>query len=283
MEDKDLYNKLTKRIKSGNLYVDDLIDTSGDLSTNSRRARDLAERTLGSEYLKQTGVSVPDIKKSNRSQVESFLNKLKEEQYPELSDTNIELRKNLKYEGVPVDGLALPDKRIQLDYNKNRSIEDLVGSTFHEGAHQYDATKGFYGVDDEIMTPRKKGLIKSLDLPLESLDSYDVNEIIQKGHHMEIPKKRPGSFGFGALKGLLKSGGFKSLLGPAVGLGLALGSEDASAAIPILDQAESAGMSPEDEDIFIAEQEAQKAYQQSPAAKDASYRRLQKIIGNNGK
>lgn len=58
-------------------------------------------------------------------------------------------------------------------------------------------------------------------------------------------------------------------LGAVVGgVGALMGSEDASAAIPGLDTAESVGMSPEAEDMFMAERQGQKDYGQSQAAKD---------------
>jgi hypothetical protein len=47
-----------------------------------------------------------------------------------------------------------------------------------------------------------------------------------------------------------------------------MGAEDASAAVPILDSADSAGMSPEDENTMMAEIQAKKDYGNSPAAAD---------------
>lgn len=52
------------------------------------------------------------------------------------------------------------------------------------------------------------------------------------------------------------------------GVAAAIGSEDASAAVPILGDAEAAGMSAQAEDQFMAEREAQKDYGQSQAAQD---------------
>jgi hypothetical protein len=49
------------------------------------------------------------------------------------------------------------------------------------------------------------------------------------------------------------------------GIASALESGDASAAIPLLDEAESAGMSAEDEDMMLAEIQAKKNYANSPA------------------
>lgn len=69
---------------------------------------------------------------------------------------------------------------------------------------------------------------------------------------------------------------------PGIGaLAALVGAEDASASVPILDSAESAGMSPEDENQLIAERQAQKDYGQSQAAKDrlTALAKLSKLQG----
>ena len=58
------------------------------------------------------------------------------------------------------------------------------------------------------------------------------------------------------------------LVGPALGAALAIGSDDASAALPILGDSEAAGMSSSAEDQFIAEQLAKRNYEESQASKD---------------
>ena len=60
--------------------------------------------------------------------------------------------------------------------------------------------------------------------------------------------------------------GLKSV--PAIGgIAAAIQSGDASAAVPMLGEADSVGMSPEDENIMLAEAQARKDYSQSDAAK----------------
>lgn len=75
----------------------------------------------------------------------------------------------------------------------------------------------------------------------------------------------------GAIKPLTK--GLKSI--PIIGTLAALaGSEDASAAIPILDSADSAGMSGADENQMMAEIQGRKDYEGSQAAEDAKRNKL---------
>lgn len=79
--------------------------------------------------------------------------------------------------------------------------------------------------------------------------------------------------------GILKSVG-KKLLGavPVVGaLASAIGAEDASAAIPGLDQAENVGMSAMDEDMMLAEDQARKNYMNSPGR----MAKLQQLMGRS--
>jgi hypothetical protein len=63
-------------------------------------------------------------------------------------------------------------------------------------------------------------------------------------------------------------------IGPALAGAAAISSQDASAAIPLLSEAESIGQSPEDEKQMLAEIEAQKNYDKSPA----KLARLQKLL-----
>jgi hypothetical protein len=56
---------------------------------------------------------------------------------------------------------------------------------------------------------------------------------------------------------------------PVIGaIAAGLGSQDASAAVPVLGDAESAGMSSEDENMMMAEIQAQKDYRRSQASQD---------------
>lgn len=271
MDDKQ--KKLLQRLKEGSLDqlgVDDLIQGSSSNLDKARQARDLAETTLGSEYLRQTGVPVPNIKDATNAQIESFLNKLKEEAYPELSDYGIEAK--------DLDAMGYADfgaKKVEIDPKKHGSIEELVGSLFHESGHLYDdKNKLIESLPDSKLPMAKQSELRKLqkfasETGIEP-DAYDLNKIYQKGHHANIPKVRPNdSFGFGALEGLVKNKAFKSIAGPAIGLGAALATGDVSAALPTGLESENVGESPEQEDIMIAEEKARQNYDKSQARKDA--------------
>lgn len=246
------YKDLIQRIKDGDPdLMEDLVSKSPDFVSTSRGARDLAEDTLGSEYLRQTGVSVPDIKTASRSQIESFANKLKEEAYPELRKTGIEIPDTLP--GGNIGKFSPSTNKISLAKDGITSAEQLAGSTFHEAGHAYDTNKKLIGgIDDFKLGSDKKKFLKSLGIKsgrdLEKLDPSVINEIVQLGHHANIPKLREGSFGLGALKSLVKNKTFKALpfVGPALAGGLTMmATGDASAAqaaaTPILGEADDLG------------------------------------------
>lgn len=218
MEDNRV-KKLLNRVKQDNVYVDDLIDRNPkDLMYNTSQARDLAQKTLGNEYLKQTGVSIPNIKRASNSQVESFLNKVKEEAYPELFDTSVTSSKQpLK----TANGLYYPDKNvIKLAGTSERPIDELVGTLFHESGHAYDnMDKSLNSLSkpiEENISKLSKDSIKNLD----ELDAYDLSELLQKGHHKTHKGLREGSYGFGALKNFIKKGTFKGLAPGMIGAGI---------------------------------------------------------------
>jgi len=267
MEDK--YKKLIDRIKDGDVQVDDLIPSDPNYMEKAFASRDLSQGALGSEYLKQTGVSVPDIKTANRSTIESFLNKLKEEAYPELKKTSVELRDNLP------DSLGeyYPDKnKIALSKTNLQDVNEMVGTNFHELGHAFDKKSGtLNSTPVDLWTPEKKKLLKSLGLKsgndLTKLDASDISEIVQLGHHTNIPKLREGSYGMGALKSLVKNKTFKSLpyIGPAIaGLGTLAATGDVSAATqavtPILNEAE--GIGPEEGSLESMVEDPTKSYEQ---------------------
>ena len=70
--------------------------------------------------------------------------------------------------------------------------------------------------------------------------------------------------------------GLKSvpLIGTAASL---LTAEDAAAALPVLDSAESAGMSAQDEDMMMSEIQGRKEYEKSQARRDAILRKLKNM------
>jgi hypothetical protein len=281
---KDEYQKLIERIKDNDPeLMEDLVPKSSNYVETARNARDLAENTLGSEYLKQTGVSVPNIKTATRSQLESFANKLKEEAYPELKNTNIDIQDYLK--GGNVGEFAPSKNQVSLSKHYLPDAESIAGKTFHELGHAYDETKGLTGsVADDALSMGKKGLIKSLGLKsgsdLTKLDPSVISEVMQLGHHAKIPGLRSSSFGLSALKNLLSAKNFKSLplAGPAIAGALTLAATgDASAATqaatPILSEAGDIG--PEADSLEASIEDPTKSYEQRKKAIESLSKRNQ--------
>ena len=107
---------------------------------------------------------------------------------------------------------------------------------------------------------KRKAAKISRGLPVEEAvgDTLDYNK-------MKKDMMKKSSVGDSLRRGIKPlSKGLKML--PIVGsLAGLMGAEDASAAVPILDSADSAGMSPEDENTMMAEIQAKKDYGNSPA------------------
>lgn len=236
------YRELIDLLKVSDEEIPDLTGLVSDKGTPldiSRRVRDLSENALGDLYLKNTGVSVPNLKNASRSEIESFLNKLKEEAYPDLGDTGIELRD------------ALEGEYGHYDPNSNRVVlardhkpERLTGTTFHELGHATDGE--FASVEDDVFDTTKKSKLRDKGVKsgsqLSRMNPYEVNEIIQSGHHASVPN-RTGAYGMSNLKNLIKGRGLKSIpvVGPALGTATAFMTGDATAGVPILGEADSLG------------------------------------------
>ena len=130
----------------------------------------------------------------------------------------------------------------------------------------------------EISENMEKNLEKSSISPrnVDDLLGHARREALDTGSNksaIDWLRKNKGKY----LKGVKSFAGAIPIFG--TGLAAILSPEDASAAIPILDQAESVGETPEMENMLIAESQARKDYQQSPAARDAAnYRKLQKTL-----
>ena len=84
----DRYSQLLKMYEEGLVDLEDLVPKSKNINKTTANVRDLYEGALGQQYLKDTGISMPR-KNASTSSMETFLNKLKEEQYPELSDVDV--------------------------------------------------------------------------------------------------------------------------------------------------------------------------------------------------
>ena len=111
----------------------------------------------------------------------------------------------------------------------------------------------------------RKARRQSLGKPIEEAVGETLDYKAMKKEMMNRGKSNVGDSLRRGIKPLAK--GLKML--PIVGaLGGLLGAENASAAVPILDSADSAGMSAEDENTMMAEIQAKKDYSNSPAAAD---------------
>lgn len=235
------------------------------------KAGNTFEKSLGRQYLKQTGVSVPNYKNASTDQLEKFSRDLLAEQNPEIKNTNVKVLPDLKDYGIydPNTNTAGISKL------KNKDIEEYTGTLLHEGGHSYDQKKGLYlnkdSVDIDSFDKFKKSKLKNMGLKrgsdLAKQESSVINEIIQAGHHANIPDVREGTFGRANLLNIMKGKAVKSIpfIGPAlVGGATMLTTGDASAAtqsaIPILNEADSLG--PEADSLEATIEDPSKSYEQ---------------------
>ena len=249
---KNTLEKYSKYLKENLSDMDEFIDPKLNAEIKALEARDLAEQTLANELIKETGIRIPN-KRDSLIKKEDFLNKIIQERYPELK-TNISIEDLTKRNA---HGLYLPSsKSIKLDKDlvKNQDIFKSLGVGLHESGHQYDdQILNFDGTPDVNRSNLKK-LGKS-STSINNIDPRDLYETLAEGHHAKIPKLREGTYGFGALKSLIKNGTFKSVpvVGPVLGAAIAAASGDSNAAsgLPILGEAENIA-----EDRFSPQEEA---------------------------
>lgn len=260
-----------KQLKGGNPLSEEYLPELPDTLTKSSptklaesralKARNLAEDALAHQVLKNTGVPIPSSF-STVTKTEDFLNRLMKEKYPEL-EPNVTL-KDRGMDGVygyfqPETDKLKQHIAINPKYIDSKNPQRAVATLLHEAGHQYDDNILEYKeTPDFDLSPKKLKEGITANRLITDIDPTEAYEIIAKGHHAEIPKLREGSFGLGALKSYLKSGTFKALpiVGPAVGAAMALGSDDASAAVPILNEAESLGPEKGSEDYEIENPQA---------------------------
>jgi hypothetical protein len=278
MADKQLYEDIIKRMKEGsdNLELDDLIGKGNSNLDTSMNARDTLEQTLAHQYMKDTGVSVPNLKTASRGDLERYVGDILSEQNPANKNVNVKVLDDM-------DSLGSFDPNTNtVKVGRNaKNIEDFTGTAFHEGAHAYDKKSGlFKSTAEDVWSPEKKALLKDFgiknSLDLSKQDSAILNEIQQAGHHATIPKFREGSFGRGGLASLIKNKSFKALpfIGPALGAAAAINSGEASAAIPILNEADNLG--PEEGSIESIVEDPTKSYEQRrKAIEQLSQRRIE--------
>jgi hypothetical protein len=275
---KEALEKFAKKLSIGDYSSGNLVMPNKSLGSQALEARNIAEQALANEFLKNTGLPIPD-KFTSVSKAEDFLNSSLQQAYPEF-DPNVKLlsEKNDPYLKGNL-GFYSPKKSeivLNRDSFSPKDIRNLLATTFHEGAHKYDDKVLKYQLPKDLSS--KNGMLnfedayktaKELDRPIDPTEMY---EIAAKGHHARIPKLRDAdSFGLGALKSYLKSGTFKAIpiIGTAATGAAALSSPDASAAA--MDMAIPGGLeslSPSAEDAAIENP------QRNPAARRAALKKL---------
>lgn len=268
MKDLDKVKEYLKRVQSGDIEVDDLIDKGSDYIDNAYQARDIAEKALANKFLEQTGLPMPE-KGMSSSKLEQITGDLFKQMYPDLPDPDIQVRSDLTEKGVA--GLYYPDKKL-VQVNKNLDDLDFVGKSLHELGHYSDHVgKNAGSIPVKQLTKAKKDAMKDIGIKsgreLLKLDSQIPSEIMQLGHHATDDGR---SLALSKLTNFFKNKKFAKalpIIGPALGLGAAVTSGDVSAAVPIAQDIESLGPksgSPESiiENPKASNEERQKAIEQ---------------------
>jgi hypothetical protein len=273
---KEALEQFSKKLSSGDFSTGNLISPEGQLGRQAFSARDIAEQALANEFLKDTGLPIPD-KFQTTSQAEDFLSRSLKQVYPEF-EPNLRLvsAKDAPHLVKSLGSYSPSSASILLnrDQFSPKDIRNLLATAFHEGAHKYDDKVLNYSVPKELMKERgqldfKKAydVAKELDRPIDPTEMY---EVAAKGHHARIPKLRDAdSFGLGALKSYLKSGTFKGLApllakGAMIGAGGLVSAAASAADMPDVGK-------PSEEDAAIENPQA------NPELRKAA---LQKLMGN---
>lgn len=256
--------KALELLAKGKISSEKLINPNQDVLSRALESRNLTQSALAKQVLDNTGIPIPS-KNAKVSQLEDFYNRLGSELYPELKKVDVNMQ-DLTKENA--NGIYYPGKDLKwIELQKGqwaKNPEQQVGTLLHELGHQYD---------DEVLNKKGNPISEKLKLP-KDMNADDAYEIISNKHHVDyIPGKREvGSFGKGALQSLMKNGTFRTVTGSlplAGGLAAAAASGDASAAVPILGEAESVGESVEQERELLNEIDARKNYDGSQARRDA--------------
>lgn len=234
--DKDYLKRLeevAKMAKYDYMDLSDILPENNNNLSNTIRYRDLMEESAANELLKNTGVSVPDIKTANRDQIEKFANDLLQENYGSDFKPNIVIGTENSYN---------PKTRtitINEDAIKQNNLQKTVSNLMHEAGHEYDKKSGLWVAPSKVeidkLTPARKQALKEVGANSLQYSKHVPQEVMaeisQIGHHASIPE-RMKSFGRSALENLVKGKAFRSLAIPAaVGTGVALSSGDAQAGL----------------------------------------------------
>jgi hypothetical protein len=264
---KKALEDFAKDVEMGMPFAEDYIKKTGDVYQDALKARNLSEEALAQKVLDNTGIAIPD-KTAPLSKKEDFLNRILQQNYPELEP-------NVRFEDMN-DAVGKYNKG-QISLNKilapTRDIQKLTSDVLHEGGHSYDDIKKIVPEISQDDFNKELRKLKASGFDLKNADPAQVYELIAGKHHAQIPNLREGTFGLGALKSYLKSGTFKAIpyVGTALAGAAALSSPDVSAAAA--DLAIPGGLeslSPSKEDAAIENPQA------NPAARKAA---LEKLMG----
>lgn len=281
--DKSILEKILKNAESGEFGLDEFVPRSNDLINDSIIANNLQEKALGQLMLDQYKGKIPN-QKTSLTELRDFAEGLREQFTPDVK-SKIEVPMQLD----KVTGLYSPSKDL-IQIAAKQSKEDFASALAHEALHGRDYKANDYGdlyklkpgIDTNVRLKELKGasdLItdkgKVLDVNkmkdiIKNTDIDDIKEAMMKGHH---GLKRGATIAKANLPRLLKG---LPLLG--VGAAALMNPNDASAAVPLLNEAENVGESPEQEAQLLEEinkYKAENAYANSPARLD----RLRKTLG----
>jgi len=264
-------DELLKRIQSDEYKLDDLVGRTDNYANDTLRARNLEEKALGKLMLEQYKGKVPNTPDAD------FLEGLREQFLPDVK-SKIELG------DIPGAGGLYSPSRDLIKVSPNQSLENITSALAHEGLHSRDLKAKDYGDVYDLTSGSsvnkslrqiapdlisESGLVKKpadLLAKIKGTDIDEIKEALLKGHH---GLKRGATAAKANLPRLIKG---LPLLG--AGAAMLMNPEDASAAVPFLNEAEDVGESREEEGVMLAEDKARKDYKKSPAKLD----RLQKLL-----
>jgi hypothetical protein len=272
---KLILDAIRKNAEKGEFDLDPYMKRSGNFIDDSYRANNLQEQALGSAALEQFKGKIPN-KGSSSAQMTDFAHELTNQFTPDVKKI-IQIDPSMKDFGV------FDPSRGKITLNPKGTTEDFASTVLHENLHARDFANKDYGDTDELLPgPKTNKKLKSLSTDLvddmgrildpkkmrelvKSADINDLKELLLKGHH---GLKRGATVAQANLPRLLKGM-------PVLGVAAALLSQDASAAVPGLSEADDVGESAEEEKQLLAEDKARKSYNKSPA----KMARLRKLMG----
>lgn len=165
--------------------------------------------------------------------------------------------------------ISTPDRSVNLaqgslDKDVLRASGGSIGADLTEPVTKIKGTKKILTKEPIDMTSGVDFEKKMKDLDLKQKLKSSFAQAAKSGDEEMMSKLRKIASKFGKAG----SSGLKAI--PVIGAaaGLAMNPDDASAAIPILDSAESVGESPQTENQMLAETQSRMDYEESQASKD---------------